>query len=119
VPLFDINPTADPNVQDVIRLHQINLEAQVGFEAEKDRLQAERGRIRQKRKQNFQFPAFQETAASQTTSPTIRYDDETLYNKNVLEVIGRRPRGRPSKAKVEKRRADLAAAQLEFENRSP
>jgi hypothetical protein len=88
VPLFDINPAADPNDQDVIRLHQINLEAQVKFEAEKDRLQAQRGRIHQKREQNSQFPASQGTAASQTASPTIGYDDETLYNKNVLKVIG-------------------------------
>lgn len=129
VPLFDINPAADPNDEGVIRLRQINLEAKIRFEAEQDRLQAQRERTRTKRERDSQIPASQVTdsgtlgieasqTASQTASqaPTIKYDDETLYDKSVLTMVGRRPRGRPSKAKVEKRRADLAAAQAEFEN---
>jgi hypothetical protein len=59
------------------------------------------------------------TAGSQTAaSPSIRYDDKTLYDECILDKVGRRPRGRPSKAKVEKRRAGPAAAhwQAEFEN---
>jgi hypothetical protein len=36
VPRFDINPAAGPNDQEVIRLRQINLEAQDEFEAEQD-----------------------------------------------------------------------------------
>jgi hypothetical protein len=96
VPPFDVNPHADratPEVQ--LALSQIE-------EAREAHGMA--GQASQR--------AVRTGQAGQAGEPkqTIRYADESALPHDVKRLIGKRPQGRPSKAKVEQRNQEIAAA---------
>jgi superfamily II DNA/RNA helicase len=105
VPPFDVNPHADratPEVQ--LALSQIEEAREAHGKAGQASQRAVRtGQAGQAR---------QAGQAAQAGEPkqTIRYADESALHPNVKRMIGKRPQGRPSKAKVEQRNQQIAAA---------
>jgi superfamily II DNA/RNA helicase len=83
-PPFDINPHADLDHEDV----QLALS------------QAQHARGGQRRAQR----------QPEGQSSTLRYADETGLHPDVQKLLGKRPKGRPSKAKIEARNAEIANA---------
>jgi superfamily II DNA/RNA helicase len=100
VPPFDINPHADrvtPEVQ--LALSQIEEAREAhGMAGQASQRTVRTGQVGQ----------------AGEPKQTIRYADESALHPDVKRMIGKRPQGRPSKAKVEQRNQQIAAALTEL-----